>query len=86
MIFGSFAVVAFGVLLILVIVRELLPDRKQKRRRLGSDIRRINPETVDTPGQQEAPAQDPNPVARRCRREAVARGSDQGSWACVRLD
>ena len=39
MILGSFAVVAFGVLLILVIVRELLPDRKQKRRRLGSDDR-----------------------------------------------
>jgi len=43
-------VLIFFVLLILTIVRELLPRRKQKRRRrLGSDIRRVDPESVDTP-------------------------------------
>ena len=58
--FGMFwLMMAFCALLILTIVRELLPDRKQKRRRrLGSDIRRIDPETVDTSTQQDAPPRE----------------------------
>ena len=40
--------VVFLVVLIVAIGRELLPSQK-RRRRLGSDIRRIDPESVDTP-------------------------------------